>query len=172
MILFIALALILTISHPARAAPEASSLELELLEQRELLARQAAPLEQLRTPEPRAAQGLPQPPAADRGMVARSQDLRHFVPIHRDRPRVVRPIQQPVAERFLQRRFLAAEGTRQEPRNRIDHHQRGQLAARQNIIADRPLLVDLGLDEALVDPFVAAGHEDQTRPNAGLAGTL
>src|SRR6202451_721020 len=102
MILFIALALILTISHPARAAPERSSLELELLEQRALLLRQAAPLEQLRTPEPRAAHGLLQTPAADRGVVARSQNLRHPVPVHRDRPRVVRPIQKPVAERFLQ----------------------------------------------------------------------
>jgi len=78
----------------------------------------------------------------------------------------VRPIQQPIAEGLGLSRFLAPERARQKPRDRIDHHQRGQLAARQNIIADRPLLVDLALDEALVDPFIAACDQDQARPLA------
>src|ERR1700734_3327728 len=115
MILFIALVLILKF-FSTRPAPlrRRNSRELELLEQHALLVRQAAPLEQLRPPEPGAPQGLLQTPAADRRVVARSQDLRHFAPVHRDRPRVVRPIQEPLAEGLLQRRLLAPERARQK----------------------------------------------------------
>src|ERR1700734_3016914 len=103
MILFIALVLILKF-FSTRPAPrrKRNSRELELLEQHALLVRQAAPLEQLRTLEPGAAQGLLQTPAADRRVVARSEDLRHLTPVHRHRTGVVRSIQQPVAEGLLQ----------------------------------------------------------------------
>jgi len=61
----------------------------------------------------------------------------------------MRPVDQSVAERFLHRRFRAAERPRNQPRNRIDHHQRRQLSAREHVVADRPLLVGFALDQQI-----------------------
>src|ERR1700720_1977569 len=116
----------------------------------------AAPLEQLRAAQPRATERLLQSPAGYRRVIARRQYGRHIAAIEGLRPRVVRPIHQTVAEGLLQRRFRTAQRTRHQSRDRIDDHQRRQLAARQHIVADGPLLIDLLLDEALVDPFIAS----------------
>ncbi len=167
MILFIVFVLIFDYLRFATRA--CGALDLEFFQQHPLFVAHAAALEQFRPPQPGAAQRLLQSPAPDRRMIARHQHRGHRPPVDRRRPRVMRPIHQPVAERLLLRRFRAAQRPRQQPRNRIDHHQRRQFAARQHIVADRPLLVDLALDEALVDPLVAPRHQHQSRPSARLA---
>ena len=53
--------------------------------------------------------------------------------------------------------------------DRLDEDHRGQLAAGEDVVADGDLAVDAVLDEALVDPFVAAGHEDEARMGGELA---
>ena len=49
----------------------------------------------------------------------------------------------------LERSSPSAPG--HQPRHRIDHHQRRQLAARQHVVADRQLPIDAQLDHALID---------------------
>src|SRR6202522_3352261 len=152
MILFIALALTITIVddstdffHPLRGRRA-----LEFLEETALLAAHPATLQKIRPALPRPAERLLQSPAPDRSVVAGRQHLRHAAAIDTRRPRVMRPIEQTIRERLLHGGLGAAERTGKEPHDRIDDHQRGQLPARQHIITDRPLLVDLMVDEPLV----------------------
>src|SRR5713101_6605513 len=63
-----------------------------------------APIEELRPPEPGAAERLLQPPAPDLRMVAREKHRRHRLARVRFRPRVLRAVEQPVHERVLLRR--------------------------------------------------------------------
>ena len=79
------------------------------------------------------------------------------------RPRVVRAIEQPVGERILARRLLVVQRPRQQARDRVDQHQRRQLAARHDEIADRDFLVDLARDQPLVDAFVAPRDQHVAR---------
>src|SRR5262245_41446390 len=87
------------------------------LEQRALVLRQAAAREQVGTLLPGPSQRLHQPPAPDRGMVASEQHRRHRPPVPDLRPRVVRPVEQPVAERILGRRLRVAQNAGQQPRH-------------------------------------------------------
>ena len=80
----------------------------------------------------------------------------------------MRTIQQSLAmprflKRFEGRRSLVAQHSRQQPRHRIDHHRRRQLAAAQHIIADRNLFIRQVLRHALVHAFVAAADQQQFR---------
>jgi hypothetical protein len=54
----------------------------------------------------------------------------------------------------------------EQSRDRVDHHQRRQLAAAQHCIAHRHRFIDARLDEPLVHAFVPAGHEHQFRAAA------
>ena len=63
-------------------------------------------------------------------------------------------------------RLLAAERARQPPHDGIDEHDRGQLAAGEDVVADADLVVDEVLADALVDALVVAAEEDQPRASA------
>ena len=56
-----------------------------------------------------------------------------------------------------------AEHAGHEARDRIDDHERAELAAGQHVVADRQLLVDRDLEHALVDALVAPAHEHEVR---------
>jgi len=101
------------------------------------------------------------PPFRDRRMVAGQQHRRHLAELVRDRPRVVRAVEQAVRERILLRRGRVVERAVLQPSDRIDQHRRGQLAAREHVVADRNLFVDFMLDQALVHRLVAPAEEDQ-----------
>ena len=66
-------------------------------------------------------------------------------------------------ERILRRRLRVVQHARPLPHDGVDQHQRRQLAARHDEIADRDLLVDLARDEALVDAFVPPRHQHVRR---------
>ncbi len=53
------------------------------------------------------------------------------------------------------------QGARKQPGHGIDQHHGRQLAAAQHVVADRPFLIHVRFDEALVDTFVTTGNEDQ-----------
>src|ERR1700677_1420150 len=143
MILFIALALTITcVNDPTIFRAPRGRRALEFLEENALLAAHPAPLQKLRPAQPRSAQRLLQSPAPDRGMVAGGQYLRDPAAVDARRPGVMRPVEQIVGERLLHGGLGAPERPGDEARDRIDDHERGQLAPRQHIIADRPLLVD------------------------------
>src|SRR5712691_8653661 len=105
-----------------------------------------APIEELRPPEPGAAERLLQPPALDLRMVAREKHRRHRLARVRFRPRVLRAVEQPVHERVLLGRQPVPERTGQLPHHGIDHDHRRELAAREHIVADRQLLVHTATD--------------------------
>ena len=74
-------------------------------------------------------------------------------------------VQQPARERVARHRRLVADHARHEPRDRVDDHQRRQLAARQHVVADRQLLGRQAAPHPLVHPFVAAAqHHDVPQP--------
>ncbi|MCY1431599.1 hypothetical protein D9M71_475720 [compost metagenome] len=75
---------------------------------------------------------------------------------------VVRAIEQAVGKRVLLGGICMPQRSGQQPRNRIDQHHGRQLTAGQDIIANRPFLIHVRLDETLVDAFVTPGDEDQS----------
>src|SRR3569623_713949 len=117
---------------------------------------------------PSATQGLRQSPAADGLVIALQQHRRHPLPVDLFRPRVVRVIEQTGHEGILFGRQHETQHTRQQARHRVHHHHCGEFAAAQHIIADRPFFIDLAVDEALIDAFVAAGDQDHARPRRHL----
>jgi hypothetical protein len=91
----------------------------------------------------------------------RTPNVRNFHPAKFRRPRVLRIFQRPVAERFVARTFVVAQNSGQQPRDRVNHHHRGQRAVRQHIIADGQLVVRQRFPHPLVKTFVMAGDEQQ-----------
>ena len=55
------------------------------------------------------------------------------------------------------------EHARQQPRDRVDHDNRGNRAIRQHVIADGNLRVDQMLGHAVIDPFVMTADDDEVR---------
>ena len=70
--------------------------------------------------------------------------------------------------RILDARALIAQRPGQQPRHRIDHHQRRQLPAGQHVVADRQLAVDAQLDHPLIHALVPARHQQQPRQRRQL----
>ena len=72
----------------------------------------------------------------------------------------------PARERVARHRRLVADDAGHQPRHRVDHHQRRQLAARQHVVADRHLLGRQRLPHALVHAFVPAAQHARRGPSA------
>src|SRR6266705_3136575 len=134
---------------------------LELLEQLAFGLAHPAPLEQLGPAKPGAAERLLQPPALDLRVVPREQHRRRRFPLVHFRPRVLRGLQQPAHERVLLGREPVPERAGQLPYHRVDQHHRRELAARENVVADRQLLVHRATDQALVHAFVTPAQQYQ-----------
>ena len=103
-------------------------------------------------------------------MVAGQQHFGHARATELLRARVLRRLEQPRCERLPLRRARAAEHARQQPRHRVGDDQGGQLAPREDVVADRQPLVGDDLTHALVHALVTAGDEDQVRLLRQLAG--
>ena len=96
--------------------------------------------EQIRPALERALERLAPPPLLDLRVVPRQQHRRHRHAPELRRPRVLRKVEQPARERIARHRCLVADDARDQPRHRVDDHQRRQLAARQHVVADRDRL--------------------------------
>ena len=101
-----------------------------------------------------------------RAVIARQQHLGHRRAAKHLGPRVLRVLEQPPRERIARGRVLVAQHAGQQPRHRVGHHQRGQLAAGQHVVADGQLLVHELLAHPLVHALVAAADEHQVRSRA------
>src|SRR6185295_555867 len=97
-------------------------------------------VQQIRPPFERPAERFPFPPAPNLRVIARQQHVGHAERGDFRRPRELRKIQQPAAERILHDRLLVADHARHEARDRVEDHQRRQLPAGQHVVADRQLL--------------------------------
>ncbi len=76
-------------------------------------------------------------PRGDLGVIAAEQNVWDFLPAETFWPSVLRKFQRlAVAEAFDLGRLFTAKHTRNQPDNRVNHHHRRQLAARQHIVAD------------------------------------
>ena len=85
----------------------------------------------------------------------------HVHAAERRRAGVLRVLEQPVGERLLGGRGLL-DRAGQQPDDRVDDDERRQLAAGQDVVADRQLEVDERADP-LVDALVARADEDEVR---------
>lgn len=94
-------------------------------------------------------------------MMATQQDRGHRLAVQDLWPRVMRVIEQAVAERIFLGGALVAKSARQCSDDGVNHEHRGYLAAAQDEVAYRPFLVDIPIQQALVYSFVAARHKDQ-----------
>src|SRR5438874_5518700 len=130
---------------------------LESFDQPPLLIRQARLREELGTAPPRQPQSLLPPPARHARVVAGQQHFGYARATELLRARVLRRLEQPRCERLPLRRAWAAEHARQQPRHRVGDDQGGQLAPREDVIADRQPLVGDDLAHALVHALVTAG---------------
>src|SRR5574340_125581 len=90
-----------------------------LLCKRAFFVRQAGPRDQIRTPLGRSANRLHPAPRGDAGVIAARQDLRHIHSVERRRTRVLRILQQPIAERLVDYGLLVAEHSRLKPGNGV-----------------------------------------------------
>ena len=97
-------------------------------------------------------------------MVAGEEHVRNPETAEVRRPRVLRPFEKPIAGKTLRLcGKLVAQHTRHETRDGVDHCQRRELAAGEDEISQRDLLVDPA-QHALVDPLVPAANDDQRPP--------
>jgi hypothetical protein len=78
----------------------------------------------------------------------------------------VRAVEQPGGKAVLLVRAHVAEDAGLQAGDRIEQDQRRDLAAREHVVADAELDVDLGVDETLVDALVAGAEQDRPRPEA------
>ena len=65
----------------------------------------------------------------------------------------------PIGEALLVGRVLVAQHAGEQPGDRLDHHQGGQLPAGQHEVAHRELAVDQMVGHPLVDPLVTAAQQ-------------
>ena len=80
------------------------------------------------------------PPRGDPGMVAGGEHVGDRPALELLRPRVVRMFEQPVLKTLMVARELVAHDAGQQPHDGVEQHQRGRLAAGQDVVADRDFL--------------------------------
>src|SRR6266536_942603 len=125
---------------PSAALASAECLGVEVIEQPALFGREVTGSEQVRPAVEGAAKGFAEPPSSDRAVVTRDEDVRYRLPLEGWRARVLRILEQTVGERLLRGR-LRLDRPGQEADHGVDDHERRQLAAGQDIVADRELEV-------------------------------
>ena len=85
------------------------------------------------------------------------------------RPAEVRAIEETGREAVLLVRTGVAQDAGLQARQGVEQRQRRQLAAREDEVAEAQLEVDMGVDEALVDAFVAPAQQDRARRRPRIA---
>ncbi len=88
------------------------------------------------------------------------KNFRHAPAAELDGARVVREVEEPFGEGLVDRRGLAPQGARHEPRHRVDEDDRRRLAAREHVVADGDLVGRQSLRHALVHALVTAADDD------------
>src|SRR5262245_13438028 len=78
-------------------------------------------------------------PARDGGMVTAEENVRDSHAAKVLRARVLRMLEQTVGEGIVLRRARVPERAGEQPNDGVDHHERGELAAAEHVVADREL---------------------------------
>ena len=117
---------------------------------------------QIRPPLPRSPQRLLETPGTDRGVVAGEKHFGHPGTFMHFRPRVMRTVEQSRRKRILGGRLGVVQNAGTLAHDRIDQHQRRQLAAGNDEVSHRDLFVDLALQQPLVDPLVPPRQQHQS----------
>src|SRR5450759_5190886 len=120
--------------------PVAPSILHQLAQNGALFVIQLGGGQQFRPPRQSSRHRLPLSPAPDLRVMPREQHVRHLEAAELGWPRVVRVVEQPTRERIPLNRLLVTHGARQQPDDRVEHHQRRQLAAGEDVVADRYFL--------------------------------
>jgi len=98
-------------------------------------------------------------PSSDFTMVSADQDFGNALSSKLSRAGVVRMFQQGLpGEGFVERGLWIAQNTVPQPGDRIDDDQSSQLASRENIVSDRDLAIDMGIN-AGIQSFVVATYQ-------------
>src|SRR5918998_3456501 len=103
-----------------------------------------------------------QAPGADLLVVSGQQDVGHLPAAVLRRPGVVRIFRMAAerrGERLLERRVAVAERAGLLAQHRVAEHHRGQLAAGEDVLADRDRVAGEVLDDALVEALVAPAQQ-------------
>src|SRR5690606_29049537 len=112
------------------------------------------PLPQIRSSLLGSSPTLLLAPGGDSGVVARQKHVRDLLSLKLGRLRVDRLFEEAVPEGLVCNRLRIADDPRQQAGHGFDHHESRRLSAGEHVVADRNLLVDVGVDDPLVDPFV------------------
>src|SRR5213082_264470 len=115
-----------------------------------------------------ALRGLLPAPLPNPGVVAREQHVGDAHAAIFGRPRELRAAGQLSAERVLLQGLRVADHAGDQAADRVDEHHRRDLAAAQDVVADRDLVRGQARADLVVDALVAAADDDQPR----LAGEL
>ena len=95
--------------------------------------------------------------------MTRHQDIWNRITMPVGRPGVLRVLKAAQTMRFLLVRCLIWQNPWHQTGYRINQHRCGDLAARQDIVADGELLINHTVKDTLVNPFVMAADQDQMR---------
>ena len=133
----------------------------DLIEQTPLFGVQRPRRDQVGAPGPGSGQRLFETPFTNPAVVAGKQHPRHTLSINLLGPRVMRVIEETRCKGIRLRRPFVSEHARPKPGNGIDYHHRGQLAPGEHVVSDGPFFIDVALEYALVNAFVAPGQQDQ-----------
>ncbi len=106
-------------------------------------------------------QGLLTPPSADGGVVPGAQHGRNLVVAPHRRSGVHRRLQQPAGEGVVHHGLGVADDSGQQPGDRFQDDQGGDLSPGKNVVTDGDLVVGPLVDDARVDAFVTAAAEHQ-----------
>ena len=100
-------------------------------------------------------------PGGDGGVVAGQQHVRYPAALPVGGAGVVGVFQQMRGEAFVGGAVGGAHDAGQQADDGVQHDQGGELAAGQHVVADGEFFHRVGVDDALVDAFVAAAEQDE-----------
>ena len=102
-------------------------------------------------------------------MVAGTEHFGHFVVAEPRRAGVLRVLEQAGGERLVGARLLVAHDARNETGDRVDHHERSRLPAREDVVTHRQLPVTQVIGDPLVDAFVTTAEQREAGATCELA---
>lgn len=118
-------------------------------------------LVELRAAQTGALPALLPPPGIDLLVVALQQDRRHSTALPDLGASVLGVLQQAVPVALLLVALLLGQNAGFQAEDAVCHHQAGQLAAGEDIIADGDLLIRKGIDHALINALIVAADQGQ-----------
>jgi hypothetical protein len=118
-------------------------------------------LQEIRTTNLSASQGLLSAPAPDPLMVTRQQHVRNPTPLNILWPRIVGKLQQCVYKRVVPGRVFIAQHARNKSDDGIQEYEGRQLTPSQNVVPNGDLIRRQEVSHPFVEPLVPAANAQQ-----------